>query len=141
LPKIWDIHAKIGSLAVARVWLKHKQKQQHGNPTSISLDISQVSGLLFLGLFLIVVYIFCVMTDPASPAKRFANYPLAVEAPKIPYTKDDDANPVFSGRILAIGAWLYVSHRRVTGLGLIQIVSPSFHQPKDIYGPMPASTR
>ncbi|KUJ08665.1 amidase signature enzyme [Mollisia scopiformis] len=38
--------------------------------------------------------------------KRFANYPLAVEAPKVPYKKEDDANPVFSGRLLAIGAWL-----------------------------------
>lgn len=42
----------------------------------------------------------------ASSGQRFANYPLAVEAPKIPYAKEEDVNPVFSGRLLAIGARL-----------------------------------
>jgi hypothetical protein len=38
--------------------------------------------------------------------QRFFGYPQAVEAPISPYRKVDDANPVFSGTILVVGAWL-----------------------------------
>jgi hypothetical protein len=37
---------------------------------------------------------------------RFVGYPRPVEAPVIPYTKADDANPVFRGTPLVLGAWL-----------------------------------
>jgi hypothetical protein len=38
--------------------------------------------------------------------KRFFGYPKATEGPKITYSKRDDANPVFAGIVLVIGAWL-----------------------------------
>ena len=38
--------------------------------------------------------------------QRFLGYPKAVEAPITPYNKKDDANPVFSGTLLVVGAWL-----------------------------------
>ncbi|RDL42360.1 uncharacterized protein BP5553_02339 [Venustampulla echinocandica] len=41
-----------------------------------------------------------------SNEKRFFAYPRAVEGPEIPYKKSDDKNPVFSGFLLMIGAWL-----------------------------------
>jgi hypothetical protein len=37
---------------------------------------------------------------------RFFGYPKAVEAPVTQYKKKDDANPVFSGTVLVVGAWL-----------------------------------
>lgn len=38
--------------------------------------------------------------------QRFFGYPKAIEAPIVPYKKKDDANPVFGGTILVVGAWL-----------------------------------
>jgi hypothetical protein len=38
--------------------------------------------------------------------QRFFGYPKPVEAPITPYKKVDDANPVFSGTLLVVGAWL-----------------------------------
>ena len=38
--------------------------------------------------------------------QRFFGYPRVAEAPITPYKKADDANPVFSGGLLMIGAWL-----------------------------------
>jgi hypothetical protein len=43
---------------------------------------------------------------PKEDAPRFFGYPRAVEAPITPYKKADDANPVFSGTVLVLGAWL-----------------------------------
>jgi hypothetical protein len=39
---------------------------------------------------------------------RYLGYPQAIEAPRIPYKKSEDANPVFRGTLLVIGAWLSV---------------------------------
>lgn len=47
-------------------------------------------------------------TREKIPPWRFSGYPLELEALRIPYKKEDDANPVFSGAILALGAWLCV---------------------------------
>lgn len=50
--------------------------------------------------------------DGAKETKqRYIGYPKAVEAPRIPYKKSDDSNPVISGNVLVAGAWLYVSLR------------------------------
>src|SRR5271163_1776415 len=38
--------------------------------------------------------------------QRFFGYPKAIEAPIMPYKKADDANPVFRGTLLVVGAWL-----------------------------------
>jgi hypothetical protein len=49
------------------------------------------------------------MEGPNNHRQRFFGYPRPVEAPAIPYTKSDDANPVFRGFILVVGAWLSVA--------------------------------
>ena len=46
------------------------------------------------------------MADSTEGKARFFGYPKAVEAPVTPYKKADDANPVFSGTLLVVGAWL-----------------------------------
>lgn len=38
--------------------------------------------------------------------RRFFGYPKPLEAPIIPFTKSEDANPVFNGTLLVIGAWI-----------------------------------
>ena len=48
------------------------------------------------------------MVDSTGGKRRFFGYPKAVEAPSTPYKKADDANPIFSGGLLVVGAWLYV---------------------------------
>jgi hypothetical protein len=45
-------------------------------------------------------------TQPINLQRRFFGYPKAVEGPKVPYSKKDDANPKFSGTVLVIGAWM-----------------------------------
>jgi hypothetical protein len=45
--------------------------------------------------------------DEDKPKQRFFGYPKPIQAPNIPYKKADDANPVFSGTLLVVGAWLY----------------------------------
>jgi hypothetical protein len=49
------------------------------------------------------------MEQPKPRPQRFYGYPRPVEAPHIPFTKSDDANPVFRGLLLAVGAWLFVT--------------------------------
>ncbi|KAH7318930.1 amidase signature domain-containing protein [Rhexocercosporidium sp. MPI-PUGE-AT-0058] len=46
------------------------------------------------------------MAQSKQTPPRFFGYPRAVEAPAIPYKKKDDANPVFTGVLLLIGAWI-----------------------------------
>ena len=41
---------------------------------------------------------------PNVPTRRFFGYPEADEGPKVPYLKKDDANPIFGGIVLVIGA-------------------------------------
>ena len=41
--------------------------------------------------------------------QRFYGYPRPVEGPHVPLTKSDDANPVFRGFPLVVGAWLFVT--------------------------------
>jgi hypothetical protein len=48
------------------------------------------------------------MDEPKHSPPRFFGYPKPVEAPNLPFTKSEDANPVFSGILLVVGAWLYV---------------------------------
>jgi len=48
------------------------------------------------------------MEQPKPRPQRFYGYPRPVEAPHIPFTKSDDANPVFRGLLLVVGAWLFV---------------------------------
>ncbi|KAN0094263.1 amidase signature enzyme [Hyaloscypha variabilis] len=54
------------------------------------------------------------MEQPKPRPQRFYGYPRPVEAPYIPFTKSDNANPVFRGLLLAVGAWL------VSKLGFVQ---------------------
>jgi len=49
------------------------------------------------------------MEQPKPRPQRFYGYPRPVEAPLIPFTKSDDANPVFRGLLLVVGAWLFVT--------------------------------
>ena len=49
------------------------------------------------------------MEQPKSRPQRFYGYPRPIEAPHIPFTKSEDSNPVFSGFVLMVGAWLYVT--------------------------------
>ncbi len=71
------------------------------------------------------------MEQPKSRPQRFYGYPRPIEAHHIPFTKSEDANPVFSGFILMIGAWLYehppisdqniaLTLRSVSKLGFVQ---------------------
>lgn len=46
------------------------------------------------------------MEEPKHTPTRFFGYPKAVEAHTIPFTKSSDANPVFGGTLLVVGAWL-----------------------------------
>ncbi|KAH6681341.1 amidase signature domain-containing protein [Halenospora varia] len=46
------------------------------------------------------------MAESTEQRQRFFGYPRAVEGPNIPYRKSDDKNPVFSGFLLVVGAWL-----------------------------------
>lgn len=46
------------------------------------------------------------MEQSEQTTPSFYGYPRAVEAPLIPYKKKDDANPVFRGSLLVIGAWM-----------------------------------
>lgn len=46
------------------------------------------------------------IAEPKKQAQRFFGYPSAVEGPIILYKKADDANPVFRGLLLVVGAWL-----------------------------------
>jgi hypothetical protein len=57
------------------------------------------------------------MEEPKQTAPRFFGYPKPVEAPLIPFTKAEDANPVFSGTLLVIGAWLFVYLSNLWNLG------------------------
>ncbi|KAL2060123.1 hypothetical protein VTL71DRAFT_9945 [Oculimacula yallundae] len=50
--------------------------------------------------------VYLSMDQSQQPASRFFGYPRAVEGPAVPYKKKDDANPVFSGTLLLIGAWI-----------------------------------
>lgn len=44
--------------------------------------------------------------EPKKQTQRFFGYPSPIEGPTIPYKKTDDANPVFRGLLLVVGAWL-----------------------------------
>jgi len=46
-----------------------------------------------------------------KPKTMYFGYPQAVKGPSVPYKKEEDKNPVFSGSLLVIGASLYVSFR------------------------------
>jgi hypothetical protein len=46
------------------------------------------------------------MNGTTQKKQRFLGYPQALEGPKIPYKKADDANPVIGGSALLAGAWL-----------------------------------
>ena len=48
------------------------------------------------------------MMEAKQAVPRFFGYPKPIEAPTIPFTKSHDKNPVFSGALLVIGAWLFV---------------------------------
>ncbi|TVY62777.1 Fatty acid amide hydrolase, partial [Lachnellula suecica] len=54
------------------------------------------------------------MEEPKETPQRFYGYPRAIEGPTVPFTRDADANPVFRGTLLVIGAWL------VAKLGFVQ---------------------
>jgi hypothetical protein len=63
------------------------------------------------------------MEEETKSTRRFFGYPKPVEAPVTPFTKSDDANPVFSGILLVIGAWLYVSFHPISE---IRLTEPGF---------------
>jgi hypothetical protein len=50
------------------------------------------------------------MSEPVEPkeasTRRFFGYPKPVEGPKVPFKMDIEANPVLSGMLLVIVAWL-----------------------------------
>lgn len=63
------------------------------------------------------------MDESKETPQRFYGYPKPVEAPTIPYKKSEDANPVFSGPLLVVGAWLYVPPQVVLSTADIPSVS------------------
>tara|TARA_R110002060_G_scaffold75893_1_gene85825 strand:- start:1314 stop:1583 length:270 start_codon:yes stop_codon:yes gene_type:complete len=72
-------------------------------------------------------------------APRFFGYPRAVEAPATPYRKKEDANPVFTGVLLLIGAWMSVSSTRLSRSQLTFIVFPKYSSSKEPCGRMRVS--
>jgi hypothetical protein len=58
------------------------------------------------------------MDAPGEVAQRFFGYPQPIEGPHVPYQKKDDVNPIFSGTLLVVGAWMSVHlpflHRNIS---------------------------
>jgi hypothetical protein len=70
------------------------------------------------------------MDDSKKTQQRFVGYPRAVEGPNIPYKEIVDKNPVFSGNILMIGAWMLVSQNlnpNEGGADLFQCLKACLH--------------
>jgi hypothetical protein len=76
------------------------------------------------------------MEQPTERAQHFVGYPEAVEAPLVPYKKIPDANPVFRGTLLALGAWLFVLILQTLNRLLISgTVSPNCSLSRSFSGP------